>query len=444
MSNQKPYKTTDDLMQSIRDRIMFPFSQSTLSFNAVLNMVNEELILNAVPALRELHAEYFVYLKSTPIVSNIGTYPIPDRAQVIGLRNLFYSDMSGNFYEMVRIAEEDKAFFQYNSGTNQYVSKYYLQGNNVVLAPQISNSPNGDLCFDIFVRPNFLVRNERAAKIQAFQKPFTITDNTLLTINDTITITLGTQTSTPTVYTFKPVITSPSNVFEFQIGATGTITAQNLATQMTAANIEGFMASSALAVTTVQYDTLASNFTVVSDGMTVDNTNSYVVFDQLPTTYTDPETDITSDLYTVNSKVDFLQTNPGHSLYAYDVKLKQILPGNIGRFITTDLMTYLSNSNGGPQGKQFWPIYIGDYICLANESIIPQIPPEFHQQLAEMTASRILSAIGDQAGYQLSQNKLAQMSKQQAALISSRDEGSVPKVFNSSSLLRIGRRRRNV
>ncbi len=59
-----------------------------------------------------------------------------------------------------------------------------------------------------------------------------------------------------------------------------------------------------------------------------------------------------------------------------------------------------------------------------------------------MTASRILSALGDKDGYSLCQNKVAEMSKQQATLIGSRVEGSVPKVFNSASLLRIGRRRR--
>src|SRR4029079_8436138 len=116
-----------------------------------------------------------------------------------------------------------------------------------------------------------------------------------------------------------------------------------------------------------------------------------VKFDQLPSTYTDIDTDITEPLYVTNSLVDFLQTNPGHRTYTYDIKLRQILPGNVGKFKITDLQTHLSNSNAG--NLNYYSIQIGDYICLSNECIIPQIPPELHSNLAEMVAGRILSAI---------------------------------------------------
>lgn len=438
----RPYKTTNTLMDSIRDRIMFPFSQSTLSFNSVLNMVNEELQLNAVPAIRELHAEYFVYGKSVPLVSNIGIYPIPDRAQGMALRDLNWSDSSGNFYEMTRIAEEDKAYFQYNTGTNQVMAKYYLQGDNIVLAPQVSTAPTGSLNFFIFIRPNFLVRDERAAFIEGFQKPITVTNNSQIQDGDIIEIVLNNQTTAPIPLEFEAVTLSPSTPYEFQIGVDDITTCVNLSNTINALAIDGFTSSSSSNVVTVFYEGLPTLFQVLSTGITVDNLYTYIQFDNLASTYTDPETNITSDLYTVNSLIDFLQTNPGHRTFTYDIKLKQILAGNVGKFYTNDLMTYLNNSSGGSSPKSFWPINIGDYICLANECIIPQIPPELHQYLAEMTASRILSAIGDQAGYALSQGKLQQMDKQQATLIGSRVEGSVPKVFNSSSLLRIGRRRR--
>lgn len=441
MAGIKPYYTTSVLMQSIRNRIMMPFSQSTLQFNDVLQMVNEELIFNAVPAIRELHGEYFVYCKSTPLVSNVGIYQIPDRAQAMTLRDLNFNDTSGNFYEMTRIAEEDKAFFQYNTGSNQVLEKYYIQGDNVVLAQQMVTGPTGDLNFFIFLRPNLLVREERAATIQGFQKPFTITDNTLIAEGDIVLFTLGTQTSTPTPYQFTAVTTSPATPFQFQIGVTGLATAINLAAAINRVGINNVNCLASGNVVTMSYPLLASTFDVQSQGLAVDNASTYVQFDQLPTTYTDPDSNLTTPLYTVNSAIDFLQTNPGHRTYAYDVNLNAIMSGNIGKFSTADLMTYLSNS-GGNSIKSFWPIKIGDYICLANECIIPQIPPEMHSKLAEMTASRILSALGDTAGYQLSQGRLQQMDKQEAALIGNRVEGSVVKVFNSSSLLRTGRRRR--
>ena len=166
----------------------------------------------------------------------------------------------------------------------------------------------------------------------------------------------------------------------------------------------------------------------------------YIQFDNLPSTYTDIDTDLTESMYQVNSTVDFLQTNPGHRTYTYDIKLRQILPGNVGKFKSTDLQTFINNSSGGP--LKFVSIQVGDYICLANECIIPQIPPELHSKLAEMVAARVLMALGDQAGLSVSMAKLAEMDKQQATLIGQRVDSSVPKVFNQFSLLRLGKRGR--
>ena len=163
----------------------------------------------------------------------------------------------------------------------------------------------------------------------------------------------------------------------------------------------------------------------------------YIEFDQLPSTYTDPETIVTTPFFTVNSKVDFLQTEAGHRTFTYDIKLKGI-NGNIGKFKTNDLKNFMNNSSGGQ--LSFYNIQIGDYICLANECIIPQIPSELHNALAERAASRILMALGDQQGLQNSQAKIAEMDRKQDTLIGSRVEGSVNKVFNSFSLLRVGKR----
>jgi hypothetical protein len=171
---------------------------------------------------------------------------------------------------------------------------------------------------------------------------------------------------------------------------------------------------------------------------TIDNVNVSISFDQLSSTYTEPETMQVSSLYTVGSNIDFLQTNPGHRIYTYDVPIVSI-NGTVAKFATSNLQTYATNSNGGT--LTYFNIKIGDYICLANESIIPQLPPEVHSALAERAASRVLMAIGDMQGYQASQAKLAEMNKNQETLIGSRIEGSVTKVFNRYSLLRLGKSR---
>jgi len=87
--------------------------------------------------------------------------------------------------------------------------------------------------------------------------------------------------------------------------------------------------------------------------------------------------------------VDILQTNPGHRTYTYDVTLVTA-SGTQGTFAKTSLQHYSSTGTG--QVLVYMPIVVGDYIALANECIIPQIPPDLHTGLAERTAARILAA----------------------------------------------------
>lgn len=438
MTQALPYLTSDSLVASVERRISFPLSQNTLTYNDILAMASEELMLNAVPQIMQERAEYFVFKVIVPIVYGVSRYEIPYRTMGMALRDLSFSDASGNFFKMSRVAPEDKAFWQLNVGSNQAVGKYYIEGNEIVLTPEIVNSPTGNLNFFIYLRPNQLVANDRAATIQHFVKEITITNNLNLVAGDTITITTGVQTPSPVITKFTAVTSSPG-ALQFQIGATDNITAQNIANAIIAANIEGIITANVSSnVISIDYEEITSTFTEISNGLSIDNNNVLIHFDSLPSTYQDNTTGDTSNLYVANCKVDFLQTNPGHRTYAYDIKLRSIPSSNVGKFKAEDLKTYLSNGSGGE--KQFVSVKIGDYICLANECIIPQIPPELHNALAERTASRVLMSIGDREGLAISQQKIAEMDQKQATMIGSRVEGSPPKVFNSRSLLRLGKK----
>ena len=416
---------------------MAPYSQQTFMYNDIVAIVNEELQLNAVPSVKELHEEYFVYDVATPVVGGISRYPIPDRAIGMALRDLCYADLQGNYNPMTRLSPENKSFFQQGSQPHGRYTQYYLRGNEIVLSQNVEPGATGNMIFSIFLRPNQLVRNERAATIQAFQKSFVVSSAASMQVGDYVSFTVGLQSQTPVKYVFTAVASSPG-LNQFVIGANETITATNISTAIFNASIDGVTATASTNICTISYNDISSTFAIFSNGIVVDNDNMYVQFDNLATTYTDPDTNQSSVLYSVNGKVDFLQTNPGHRTYTYDIKLRQILPNNVGKFKLVDLQTYLSNSNGGVM--QVSPIKVGDYICLANECIIPQIPPELHSALAERAAARILSSMGDKDGYAISQAKIQEMDKQQAALIGSRVDGTVRKVFNRNSLLRLGKR----
>jgi hypothetical protein len=445
MANAKPYYTTDDLIASIKRRISFPLSQNSLLYSDLVAFLNEEMQLSAVPAVKQEHEEYFVYKVTVPLINGVSRYEIPNRAIGMALRDVKYSDSSGNFYDMTRIAPDDKAFFQQSNGSNQTISKYYIEGNEIVLTPLVQAGASGKLNFFIYLRPNSLVRNDRAATIQNFQKAITVSNNANLEVGDRIYIYTGLSTSpTPEEYIFEAVA-SGAVAFEFNIGATANDTAANLNTAINNAGIKNISSTVSTNQATViysdistEFDSVKSDTGVLGNAFTIDSQNLYVRFNQLPTTYTDPETMQTSSLYGVGNLVDFLQTNPGHRTYTYDIPIVAI-DGTVASFAVDGLKTYLNNSSGGVLA--FYNIKVGDYICLANECIIPQIPPELHNALAERAASRVLMSIGDMQGYQLSMAKIQEMDKKQETLIGSRVEGSVPKVFNRYSLLRLGKSR---
>jgi hypothetical protein len=445
MANAKPYYTTNDLIASIERRISFPLSQNTFKYSDLVAFLNEEMQLNAVPAVKQEHEEYFVYKVTVPLINGVSRYEIPNRAIGMALRDVKYSDATGNFYDMTRIAPDDKAFFQQSNGSNQTISKYYIEGNELVLTPLVQAGAVGKLNFFIYLRPNALVRNDRAAIIQNFQKSIVISNNANLEVGDTVDISIGLTTSAePVSYVFSAVASGATG-FQFNKGLTANATATNLGSAITAANIKGLSCVVSANSVIITYNDISSSFTyskvlnaVNGDAMTIDSNTLYVKFNQLPATYTDPETGEVSDLYTVGSNVDFLQTNPGHRTYTFDVPIVSI-NGLVAGFDISNLQTYLNNSSGGTLA--FYTIKVGDYICLANECIIPQIPPELHNALAERAAARVLMAIGDMQGYQVSMAKIEEMDKKQETLIGSRVEGSVPKVFNRYSLLRLGKSR---
>lgn len=447
MANAKPWMTTDDLIASIKRRISFPISQNSLKYSDLVAFLNEELQLSAVPSVKMEHEEYFIYKQTVDLVNGVSRYEIPNRAIGMTLRDLKYSDTYGNFYDMSRIAPDDKAFFQQSNGSNQTISKYYLEGNEVVLTPLVQSGANGKLNFFIFLRPNALVNNDRAAIIQNFKKDIEVVNNTNIEAGDKIYIALGNNSPTPDLYIFEAVtVIDPLNPnYQFVIGATNLLTAVNLNTAINAANLSGVSSNATANIVTVTYNDIYDSFTLIKkenalnpQGFEIDNQNLSINFNQLPSTYTDPETMDVSSLYSVGSLVDFLQTNPGHRTYTYDIPIVAI-SGTVAKFSVSSLQTYLNNSSGG--SLSFFNIKIGDYICLQNECIIPQIPPELHNALAERAASRVLMAIGDVQGYQISQSKLAEMNKYQETLIGSRVEGSISKVFNRYSLLRLGKSR---
>ena len=79
------------------------------------------------------------------------------------------------------------------------------------------------------------------------------------------------------------------------------------------------------------------------------------------------------------------------------------------------------------------------YVCVANECIIPQLPPDIHNGLAERAGARVLAAMGDVSGLQIASAKIEEIDKNQGTLLDNRADGSPRKIIAKNSLLHWGR-----
>jgi hypothetical protein len=504
-----PWYTSDKLIEAVKRKIAFPINQNTFTEDDILAFANEEMFIAQVPAVMQYHEEYFVYRVQVPLVTNISRYAIPDRAIGMKLRDLFWSDQSGNYFEMTRISSGDKAFFQRNIGANQAIHKFYMENNDILLTPSVVGDPSGKLNFFIFLRPNQLVRDSRARLFTAFTQDITLTQNP--SPGDRLLISLNNQSNSPEVTQFFAVNSSSLSISSYTAGDASVLTlssAHNIPVdnQITitisgAPAINGTYSAISVSPTELK---IKKTVTLAGAGGTISFVNGFVIagttaatasnlrsainaanlsdttaliFNNNSTvvvTYKDITASFTStpaelplplvavdalsiesligfkintsyeDLFVVGDLVDFLQTKPGHRTYAYDITVKAVgsnIEGSTNvhyfKVTKTDLFTYYSN------GFNFQPaianIQVGDYVCVANECIIPQIPPDLHNALAERTAARILAAIGDKEGLQISTAKLQEIEARQGNLIDDRSEGTPQKITARHSLLRYGK-----
>lgn len=444
MAGITPWMTSTDLIASVKRKIAFPISQVTFSDTDILAFANEEMMISQVPSVMLYHEEYFVTYVVIPLQSGLNRYAIPDRAIGLRLRDIKWQDSQGNMFDMTRVSPDDKAFFQRNIGANNAVHKFYIEGNDVVLLPAVTADPTGQFVMSFFLRPNQLVPNERAAIISHFSQNITV-DNTTLVAGDKVTIQII-QTisisppvgnpayqsflpgSTETIITEIATLTATSGsplANQFLIGANSIATASNLVTALNALTGIVFNATNGSPTPTstihIQYDNVqfvfgSSNQTALA----IPTTTQGIDFDSVPSIFGNGDV------------IDFLQTRPGHKTYEYDVTIPATgISGNSIYFNSQDVPM---PGNVSAQG-----LVPGDYICLANEAIIPQIPPDLHNSLAERTCARILASLGDQQGLQTSMAKIQEMDGRQGTLLDDRVEGTPQKVTARHSLLRYGK-----
>jgi len=414
MTRKYPWKTSDQIIEDVKRKIMVPLAQSTFLPEDILTYADEEMAVAQVPSVMMYNEEYFVYVEYVPLVPNQTKYPIPSRAIGMKLRTLDYADEQGNLAEMTRISPDDKSAYQQGAGSfSKSARSFYLQNNNVMLAPGGQSSMTGYLVMGYYLKPNQLVQEARAAFISSFSMDTTIV-NASISDGDTFSVANASFTAR----------TSGAGTNEFNIGASSDDTATNLTNSINTAAI-GITATA----TTNSVNTSATVLSkllkqrqnnipdLVTKNVTTSNNIGFVVSNNLKVKCS---TTIDTSVFESTIPVDFLELAGGHKTQQIDV--------NIG-LISGDTFTF--NHEDIPLS-----LVVGDYICVQYECYIPQIPSDLHVTLVERTGERMLASIGDTEGAAAIDMKIQKNEQKQGILIDNRTEGNAKKVSVRHTLLR--------
>lgn len=159
------YLTSSTLIETVKREAMIPTNQSTFTNNDFLAFANQEMRIGLVPALMQYHEEYLVRDSDpVPLVSNQNNYAIPYRAVGGKFRGIFYQDTQGNLLTMTRIDPDNRTYFADSNLQDRFIF-FFIQGNEIVLVPEVSENPVGSIIFSYYLRPNELVEETRVGTI---------------------------------------------------------------------------------------------------------------------------------------------------------------------------------------------------------------------------------------------------------------------------------------
>lgn len=121
-------------------------------------------------------------------------------------------------------------------------------------------------------------------------------------------------------------------------------------------------------------------------------------------------------------QIDFVQNKSPNLVLSYDLQ-----PTSVNQ----NTLSVTLNTTDIPEDLK-----VGDYINLANECIVPQLPTEMHAILAQRVAIAALEALGDTEGIQVAQRRLEMMEQSSIDLIDNRVESAPEKIRNRNGTLK--------
>lgn len=376
------YLTSTTLISQVKLQGMVPTSQFTFRPADFLSIANQEMHIGLVPTILQYHEEYYVRDSDPiPIVANQSHYAIPYRAIGGKFREIFYLDTNSNLRKMTRISPDDRPYYQ-QSGLSENFIYFFIQGNEIVLVPNVGANPVGSIIFSYWLRPNDLIdiTLNRVATIQSISN---------VSLNGVIS---NISVANPTVIT--------STVHGLTTGDIIVISGSN-----SAPVVDGVHT-----VTVLDSDTFTVPVSVTTLGTSASwiCATTTVTVDQIPSGFS------------TSIDLDIMQTRPGHKTITFDVHALDINTGALTMTFST---------------SDFSSAIVGDYIAYAGECIIPQAPSDLHDVLCQRVIKRCLEALGDKDGYTKANQNLQDMEMKTGNLIDNRSEGNPQKIVNRNTPL---------
>jgi hypothetical protein len=391
--------TSDKLIKTIRRRGFIPRSQETFLDEDFLEMATEEINLGLVPLIQRMHEEHLVYSVDIVLERDVIRYPIPARAHGNKLRDVYLVDENNNVYDMHRYSLGDISDF---SSTTSYVNNrgFYLENNDIVLS-------------------NFETTVSQKLRVYFYMRP-----NSLVTVNRSVTIsTIASSTEQDNINPASGAISSISIASEAVVTspAHGLLNGSKLI-------ISGSDSTPSIDGAYVISVKDANTFSVPVTTTVAGSTGGWVLGIDVKTIAFLK----TPSIFSVNERFDIVQHVSPNKIIHYDI------PANS--------LDQVSNTISFP-ASLVPSIIRGDYITLAEETIVPNIPTELHPLLAQRVAIACLEAMGDEANKVSAERKLREMEMNANTFLDNRVEGAQIKIKSknsplTSTLNTLGRRNR--
>lgn len=163
-------------------------------------------------------------------------------------------------------------------------------------------------------------------------------------------------------------------------------------------------------------NTLVKNANVASV-VSINRTTGEIALSSIPTGYSG------------EVEYDFIKAKSPHNILDIDISLTNLN-------VTTKTITLAVADI--PEDLE-----VGDYVPLAGQTCVPNIPTELHMVLAQRAAQRVLEALGDTEGLANATAKINEMEGKLSTMMTNRVEGSPRKVVNRAVMTGVTRNRRS-